>query len=1331
MLLEDFLGPLPSKTSASVAPADEPALDTEPLPTLTADERLSYRLALRSLLCPAMEIAEEPVVTATTPTTALKKQLRGALDSLVTPLLLGKRGQLSDQQRELLYNVIVSQCKLQLSRHEADAVAGHQEQDERIFHQVLDAFVKDLEAEPVLFQQFELNAYITAFGDTLRRQQESLYTPTPTSARKDSLLSGIEAAFGVVGLGVSDAPVSSGGMNAGRREVALRKIQDRVMMRLRDMLSALKQHMKQQAGEHGVAALLQVLQGCFGVDLDEAGRFVTELEPTCGARFATYELQQFVTQIKQTSDTDFASKAEHIAWQKERLVPLERAIKFLQPACVGPTCKVSVSVLGVRGLTDFVGGTVYISIKAGDGTRWESSRCAAEHQQSVIAWAMEQCEFDIAHHDNIRIRVKCAGMLTSSTLGEYVLHAKQLQHGVVVCDWYPLVGKAHGDSIPEIQLQLVYTDVAVYKIPSSDLGLMYQTLYGKLVAIHNANANAKTNAVPITPTKAATAGDGTTAGGGGVKKTAEAPAMGFGVLSKQAKTILQQFALRYGLCDFDQYCVQMRWLMQKWETSISFLNLAFETLKLLAGCSLTLSITEQQHRTNIMEDIVRITQQQLRLYHSIFFQNQPAGALNRVCDIYSAANMALGKSATEGLEACIRQAHERQFESVLMKATPTQATAVGVYEPRDLIPVCDAVVNAVFSDSSFFEHCFPGQIELVHLSATNMMDKLFETIGALCERLAEDVKALANKDVISTNGDLFRLYFKTVHVQESLSDFLPNRSRYPLTVMFHPFIAIYLDQLVVTMQQWVDKACDLDKWVANKGERYSSSVIDIVTCIRQAFSFLKEFGFPTCFSTQLKPSELTCEDTMVALALAVQRIAERYSELVSAAVARWLRGLGANAWTFEMPTKICIACNDIHTARTLLQTLQHDVMAHCLDAKLCCADALDGRETSVQIREIDTRFDAALDALTQSVKHINDDIISVIHGLLEQLVLCAIGDARAVKTLLEDHRDTGDDRKEIKKADIQGKFQLPKTGILKSFHCVYFPRKGKLYLSPEHLLFYSATCPDSKMVLPLTEILYLEKLRMTEKSPDDAVCIYTKDDQSIFFMGMKHRSKLLDLCEKQCSKLKHSLQKPVGSAESNSAKQLIEPLLSCLDGMLCDMRSRLYKTLFQRILRRFWAEIEEILCECCTGAELLPEMTEEQRVIVTQQIHALHAFFHADGAGISPDILQTCADHILAAVALGRDLRSLNTAQLVARNQQYTTANDASRADIVNRLIRRRAAKRLLLPDDSVAKRHVKLVSEAESLQRLARDREQEGPLLHAIHAFIDMEMPKLAPQEF
>ncbi|XP_078279885.1 GRAM domain-containing protein 2B [Rhinoraja longicauda] len=115
---------------------------------------------------------------------------------------------------------------------------------------------------------------------------------------------------------------------------------------------------------------------------------------------------------------------------------------------------------------------------------------------------------------------------------------------------------------------------------------------------------------------------------------------------------------------------------------------------------------------------------------------------------------------------------------------------------------------------------------------------------------------------------------------------------------------------------------------------------------------------------------------------------------------------------------------------------------------------------------------------------------------------------------------------------------LPETeNVIDSFRCALHkevPYHGKMYISENYICFYSNILKETKLVVPVTEVVVLKKQNIALLVPN-ALCIKTSVGEKHLFASLRSRDLTFKCLETVCSHLQNGspLNSPQNSTESS------------------------------------------------------------------------------------------------------------------------------------------------------------------------------------------------------
>lgn len=126
---------------------------------------------------------------------------------------------------------------------------------------------------------------------------------------------------------------------------------------------------------------------------------------------------------------------------------------------------------------------------------------------------------------------------------------------------------------------------------------------------------------------------------------------------------------------------------------------------------------------------------------------------------------------------------------------------------------------------------------------------------------------------------------------------------------------------------------------------------------------------------------------------------------------------------------------------------------------------------------------------------------------------------------------------------------LPETEkVIDSFRCALHkevPYHGKMFITENYVCFYSSILKETKLVVPVTEVVVLKKQNIALLVPN-ALCIKTSEGEKHLFASLRSRDLTFKILKTVCSHLQNGspLNTPQNSPENSfeaECKLLLEP----------------------------------------------------------------------------------------------------------------------------------------------------------------------------------------------
>eukprot|EP00698_Gefionella_okellyi_P009541 TRINITY_DN2435_c0_g1_i1.p1 TRINITY_DN2435_c0_g1~~TRINITY_DN2435_c0_g1_i1.p1 ORF type:complete len:1257 (-),score=297.48 TRINITY_DN2435_c0_g1_i1:1940-5710(-) len=691
------------------------------------------------------------------------------------------------------------------------------------------------------------------------------------------------------------------------------------------------------------------------------------------------------------------------------------------------------------------------------------------------------------------------------------------------------------------------------------------------------------------------------------------------VMNENALWLVRQFGLRYGVESRYRLLLICEILEARFVYKLRHIMTLEEFLRRTWAAPVPATRDESIAEEALVHRLSDKLKRAMASYQLIFPQNEPHGVLQKCIELFLLLGEHMRAEPLFQIMSCVQGSFQKNFQAMMMKVAPASDDQAS--EALSLQSLADEVLGAVYSDSIHFQRSFPPDFELTEMSATVYLDLLKRQLSAFCTRIAAD----------TPSPELFGLYFKLVDIQERLSEFAFNFTPVPLTKLFAPFIQNYMTKLSDTMREWVSKACSYDSFETDEknGVLHSTSAVDVIEFVRQALSFLQEFEFP---SSVANVEGNSLEDMMLMLAKAITAVAQDYcNEMKQRALTELdvlhyeMERTQQKADKFHVSSQLPVFINNLQTCRALILEVRSDVEAHCRK----CAAAAKKELDSAALQPLQDEFEEAATLLTKGIASIVDHILQEMEHALIPLVLCIVGDKRAIVNVLpaSEPQSTSlssfpSQFKPSKSDELCKRFNLPvDEHLIDWYSCVRFPRQGALYIFPNYLVFEGMML---KIVMPIRQLKAVVKDRFLPIGAGTSIVIHFVDGRHSHFTAMVSRDECFDHIQRLL--LQHGRGAGIVGMSTESeaiitndfnAEQLCEPLLSFLDIMFMQLREQLYTPIFTKVLVRTWGVVEEILLRMLCGDLLTKPLNDEQRKIIVNALDFIREFFHADGVGLN------------------------------------------------------------------------------------------------------------------
>eukprot|EP00026_Physarum_polycephalum_P000130 Phypoly_transcript_00130.p1 GENE.Phypoly_transcript_00130~~Phypoly_transcript_00130.p1 ORF type:complete len:1598 (-),score=297.06 Phypoly_transcript_00130:1790-6358(-) len=409
------------------------------------------------------------------------------------------------------------------------------------------------------------------------------------------------------------------------------------------------------------------------------------------------------------------------------------------------------------------------------------------------------------------------------------------------------------------------------------------------------------------------------------------------LLTDNSKKLLEEFANRFGVGSVSRLVLDLEVLSKYFKPNEQYIDWMEEVLndldKLQDQENFSLTKTEHGIVTKAATALLDKLLQTVEQFKQLFPQNEPAGALTNIVECVGILKQ-LKKSDEKPSELLLPAAKtsvQNRFDSLIREVVDKHPGPWGPPELTDLVEK----IKVEHQEDLFYESVFPREIDVVQEASLLYLAGLQEKVAFYCARADYSQAAIdlffkirdleKMLDVKREPGKRRKLRASSNPVKPEAATSPTERTHSrnnstsetdpfapdPFEAAFKPIFFGYLKDVDAKLRSWCEKACELDKGEpVSIGIKQSSSVIDVFSSLRQAFSEMEKL--------QVKDTFFKVQFLEI-----INEVVRHYSKLQCQLISKLIDQNKTGTLVFT--PQMCVYLNNIQAARNQLDELVNTV----------------------------------------------------------------------------------------------------------------------------------------------------------------------------------------------------------------------------------------------------------------------------------------------------------------------------------------------------------------------------------------------------------------------